>query len=141
MQHPPGTPFADTDDFTDWWDVLSNTKVVGGGNPQTPVFVAAPGTKVRFRLLMPGGHSRNIVFALNGHVWDKQPYINNSTQLGRNTFSFFEGARMGHGPSNHFDVLLRNGAGGKYAIPGDYLYRDHVSMGLDFGLWSLFKVQ
>ncbi|HEY9421848.1 MAG TPA: copper oxidase [Thermoanaerobaculia bacterium] len=140
MQHPPGTPFADTDDFTDWWDVLSNSKV-GGAAPQTPTFVAAPSTKVRFRLLMPGGHSRNIVFSLNGHVWDKQPYINNSTQLGRNTFSFFEGARMGHGPSNHFDVLLRNGAGGRNSVPGDYLVRDHVSTGLDFGLWSLFKVQ
>ncbi|HEV2846961.1 MAG TPA: copper oxidase, partial [Thermoanaerobaculia bacterium] len=140
MQHPPGTPFSDTDDFSDWWDVLSNTKV-GGANPQTPTFVSPPGQKVRFRVLMPGGHSRNIVFALNGHVWDKQPYINNSTQLGRNTFSFFEGARMGHGPTNHFDVLLRNGAGGKFLMRGDYLVRDHVSMGLDFGLWSLFKVQ
>jgi hypothetical protein len=140
MQHSPGTPFETTDDHTDWWNVLSNTKV-GGANPQTPVFQAVPGQKVRFRLLMPGGHSRNIVFSLAGHQWDREPYINNSTQLGRNTFSFWEGAHMGHGPTNHFDVLLRNGAGGKFAIPGDYLARDSVSMGLDSGLWSLFKVQ
>ncbi len=139
MQHPPGTQFSDTDDFNDWWDVLSNTKV--GANPQTPTFVAAPGQKVRFRVLMPGGHSRNIVFSLAGHEWDREPYINNSTQLGRNTFSFWEGARMGHGPSNHFDVLLRNGAGGKFSITGDYLIRDHVGIGLDGGVWSLFKVQ
>jgi hypothetical protein len=139
MQHPPGTQFSDTDDFTDWWDVLSNSKV--GANPQTPIFVAAPAQKVRFRLLMPGGHSRNMVFALNGHVWDRQPYILNSTQLGRNNFSFWEGAHMGHGPTNHFDVLLRNGAGGKYSILGDYLFRDHVATGLDSGLWGLFRVQ
>ncbi|HEV2854370.1 MAG TPA: copper oxidase [Thermoanaerobaculia bacterium] len=140
MQHPPGTPFTDTDDFADWFDVLSNVKVAGA-NPQTPTFQAAPGTNVRFRLLMPGGHSRNIVFSLAGHQWDREPYINNSTQLGRNTFSFWEGAHMGHGPTNHFDVLLRNGAGGKFIITGDYLARDGVSIGLDNGLWSLFRVQ
>jgi hypothetical protein len=140
MQHPPGKPFPETDDLTNWFDVLSNTKV-GGANPQTPLFQAAPGTKVRFRLLMPGGHSRNIVFALDGHLWDREPYINNSTQLGRNGFSFWEGAHMGHGPSNHFDILLRSGAGGKFLITGDYLYRDFVSPGLDEGLWGIFKVQ
>jgi hypothetical protein len=90
---------------------------------------------------MPGGHSRNIVFALDGHLWDREPYINNSTQLGRNGFSFWEGAHMGHGPSNHFDVLLRSGAGGKFLMPGDYLYRDFVSPGLDEGFWGIFKVQ
>ncbi|HKI00570.1 MAG TPA: copper oxidase [Thermoanaerobaculia bacterium] len=139
MQHPPGTPFEATDDFADWFDVLSNVKV--GGNPQTPIFQAPPGTNVRFRLLMPGGHSRNIVFSLAGHQWDREPYINNSTQLGRNTFSFWEGAHMGHGPTNHFDVLLRNNAGGKFIIPGDYVHRDSVSQGLDAGLWGIFRVQ
>ncbi|HEX2645449.1 MAG TPA: copper oxidase [Thermoanaerobaculia bacterium] len=139
MQHSPATPLTDTDDFSDWWDVLSNTKV--GANPQTPIFQAVPGQKVRFRILMPGGHSRNIVFAVDGHVWDREPYIQNSTQQGRNSFSFWEGAQMGHGPTNHFDVLLRNGAGGKFTITGDYLFRDQVSLGLDNGLWGIFRVQ
>ncbi|MFL6196944.1 MAG: copper oxidase [Thermoanaerobaculia bacterium] len=140
MGHPPGTQFSDTNDLMTWFDVLSNVKV-GGASPQTPTFQAAPGTKVRFRLLMPGGHSRNVVFALDGHLWDKEPYINNSTRLGQNGFSFWEGAHMGHGPSNHFDILLRNGAGGKFLIPGDYLYRDFVSTGHDEGFWGIFKVQ
>jgi hypothetical protein len=139
MQHAPDEPFSLTDDFHDWWDVLSNTKV--GGEPVTPIFQAAPGTKVRFRVLMPGGHSRNIVFALHGHEWAREPYINNSTRLGSNGFSFWEGARMGHGPTNHFDVLLRYGAGGAFVIPGDYLLRDQVGTGLDAGIWGLFRVQ
>jgi hypothetical protein len=139
MQHAPDEPFSLTDDFQDWWDVLSNTKV--GGEPVTPIFPAIPGQKVRFRLLMPGGHSRNIVFALHGHEWAREPYINNSTRLGSNAFSFWEGARMGHGPTNHFDILLRNGAGGAFAIPGDYLFRDQVGTGLDAGIWGLFRVQ
>ncbi len=139
MQHPPGTQFTDTDNFPDWWDVLSNTKV--GAEPQTPIFQAIPGQSVRLRVLMPGGHSRNIVFGLSGHQWDREPYVANSTQLGRNGFSFWEGAHMGHGPSNHFDVLLRNGAGGKFTITGDYLFRDQVGMGLDNGLWGILRVQ
>jgi hypothetical protein len=140
MQHAPGEEFPDTDDFTDWWDVLSNNKV--GAEIQTPLYTAAPGQLIRFRLLMPGGHSRNIVFALNGHVWDKEPYVQNSTRLGRNnTFSFWEGARMGHGPSNHADLLLRAGAGGKFSITGDYLFRDQVGTGIDHGLWGILRVQ
>ncbi|HJX27380.1 MAG TPA: copper oxidase, partial [Thermoanaerobaculia bacterium] len=140
MQHAPGTSFEDTGDFSDWWDVLSNSKV--GGETQTPLFTAAPGQLIRFRLLMPGGHSRNVVFSLAGHVWDKEPYVQNSTRLGRNnTFSFYEGAHMGHGPSNHFDILLRNGAGGKFSVTGDYLFRDQASPGIDHGLWGILRVQ
>jgi hypothetical protein len=140
MQHAPGKAFPSTDNYTDWWDVLSNTKV--GGEIQTPLFTAAPGQLVRFRLLMPGGHSRNVVFSLAGHVWDKEPYVQNSTRLGRNnSFSFWEGARMGHGPSNHFDILLRNGAGGKFAVPADYLFRDQAGPGIDHGLWGILRVQ
>jgi hypothetical protein len=139
MQHPPGTPFEDTDDFATWWDVLSNNKV--GAEPQTPIFPAIPGQAVRFRVLMPGGHSRNIVFDLHGHQWDREPYVLSSTQIGRNAFSFWEGAQTGHGPSNHFDALLRNGAGGKFTITGDYLFRDHVGIGLDNGLWGILRVQ
>ena len=139
MQHAPDEPFHLTDDFQDWWDVLSNTKV--GAEPVTPIFQAIPGQKVRIRVLMPGGHARNMVFAVHGHVWDREPYIANSTQQGRNGFSFWEGARMGHGPTNHFDILLRNGAGGAFVVPGDYLFRDQVAPGLDAGIWGLIRVQ
>lgn len=139
MQHAPETPLNQTDDFPDWFDVLANVKV--GEDPQTPVFTATRGQQTRFRLLQPGGHARNIVFAVHGHVWDKEPYILNSTRIGRNTFSFWEGARMGHGPTNHFDVLFRNGAGGKFGIAGDYLFRDQAHPGLDHGLWGILRVQ
>ncbi len=122
-----------------WHDVASNTKV--GGDPQTPVFTVPAGTQLRFRLLQSGGHARNMVFALHGHAWDKEPYKNQSTRLGRNNFSFWEGARMGHGPTNHFDALIRFGAGGKFSIVGDYLFRDQVGMGFDHGLWGILRVE
>ncbi|HKH43033.1 MAG TPA: copper oxidase [Thermoanaerobaculia bacterium] len=139
MQHAPGTQFADTDNFDDWWDVLSNSTV--GAEPQTPIFSAAPGELIRFRVLQPGGHARNIVFALHGHAWDKEPYIQDSTRIGRNGFSFWEGARTGHGPTNHFDAVIRFGAGGKFSIRGDYLFRDQTGTGLDNGLWGLLRVE
>lgn len=139
MQHAAETPFTDTDDLTDWGDVVSNGKV-GGADPQTPVFAARAGQAVRFRVLQSGGHGRNISFALYGHIWDRQPYINGSTQLGRNSFSFLEGAHMGVGPTSHFDLLLRNGAGGAFGISATYLFRDFAGPGVDGVLWGWLKV-
>jgi hypothetical protein len=141
MQIPPGTPFEETRDRNDWWNVVSNTKVgTLFTDPETPVFQVTPGREIRFRILQPGGHQRNHVFALHGHVWDKEPYVQSSTKIGRNGFSFWEGARMGHGPSNHFDALIRHGAGGKFSVIGDFLFRDQVSIGFDNGLWGILRV-
>lgn len=138
MQFAPGTLLANTDDFSNWNNVLSNSKV--GGDPKTPVFTVTPAKAIRFRVLQPGGHSRNIIFDLHGHVWDREPYILNSTRIGRNGFSMWEGARMGIGATNHFDAVIRNGAGGRFAVLGDYLFRDHGSFGLAEGLWGILRV-
>ena len=139
MQHPPGTPFDETDDIKDWFDVLADVRV--GDRPQTPVFEIERTTPFRFRLLQAGGHSRNIVFALHGHVWDKEPYLQGSTRIGRNGFSMWEGARFGVGPTFHFDAVMRNGAGGKFSIVGEYLFRDHVATGMDGGMWGIVSVR
>ena len=48
---------------------------------------------------------------------------------------------MGIGASSHFDALLRNGSGGKFMIPGDYLWRSQQSFFLDGGLWGILRVQ
>jgi hypothetical protein len=139
MQHPPGTPINTTDDFPDWFDVLSNVKV-GGTDPLTPVFIVTPAKPIRFRLLEAGGHSRNTVFELAGHVWDREPYIANSTKIGRNGFSMVQGAQFGIGPTSHFDAVMRNGAGGRFAVLGDYLFRDHAAFAFDGGIWGILRV-
>ena len=97
MQHAADLPAEDTRDIADWDNAVANGQV-GGTDPQTPVYKVTAGEPVRFRLLQAGGHTRNIVFGLHGHVWDRQPYVANSNRLGQNGFSFVEGARMGHGP-------------------------------------------
>jgi manganese oxidase len=140
MGFAPETDLSTTDDFTNWDTVLSNSRV-GGVDPQTPVYTATRGQAVRFRVLQAGGHPRNGVFALNGHIWDVQPFLNNSTQLGQNAFSLWTGARFGIGPTDQHNFLLRFGAGGKFSIPGDYLFRDHGSIGFAGGQWGILRVQ
>jgi hypothetical protein len=137
MNFAPHTSLEETRTF-DFTNVLSDAKV--GGPPVTPVFTAAAGQPVRLRLVMPGGHGRNSVFNLHGHIWEEEPYLNGSAALGSNPLSEWKGAQYGIGPGSHFDLLLKNGAGGKFAVPGDYLYRNQTSSLFDGGMWGIFRV-
>ena len=58
--------FTRTRDFR-----ASLTDAQVGARPQTPILEAVPGAAVRFRLLEPGGHARNSVFNLHGHIWEE----------------------------------------------------------------------
>jgi hypothetical protein len=110
------------------------------------VFTAHAGDAVRFRVLHPGGNQRNDVFAVHGHVWQQEPWVNGSSEIGENRDlagffrTLFEGAHMGIGPTAHFNAVLQNGAGGAFGVPGDYLYRDFASFQLDGGLWGILRV-
>lgn len=72
MGFEPDKPLAETRDF-DFTNVLSNMQV--GGDPVTPIFTAIAGQQVRFRVLMAGGHARNNVFQVHGHIWEEEPAI------------------------------------------------------------------
>jgi hypothetical protein len=137
MGYAPEAPATFTRNLI-FTDALSNSQV--GGDPETPVFEADAGEDVRFRVVHPGGNQRNNVFALHGHIWQRQPYVNDSSQIGNNPHSMWQGSRMGVGPTDHFDAVLENGAGGKFRVTGDYLYRDMASFQFDAGLWGLFRV-
>jgi hypothetical protein len=137
MGYEPDLPLEETRAF-DYTNSLSNATV--GGDPVTPVFTAKAGTPVRFRVLNSNGHARNNVFQVHGHIWQQEPYINNSTQIGNNPLSEWKGAQQGHGASNHMEVVPVNGAGGARKVPGDYLYRTQSSFQFDNGLWGIFRV-
>nr|MBA3438566.1 copper oxidase [Pyrinomonadaceae bacterium] len=137
MNYAPDTPLEVTRTF-DYTNVLSNMQV--SGDPVTPIFTASAGMPVRFRILEPGGHARNTVFQVHGHIWEEEPYMNGSRVIGTNPLSEWKGSQGGHGPSNHFDVVLKNGAGGGFRVAGDYLYRDQSSFAFDGGLWGIFRV-
>lgn len=133
----PSTPdiAVIANDFT---DSMSNSLV--GGDPETPVFIATAGSPVRFRVLKPGGHNRNEAFTLNGHIWQREPYINNSTEIGNNPLSQWIGAQEGIGPTNHFDVVPVGGAGGPFGVLGDYLFRDMSPAHFTNGAWGILRV-
>ena len=137
LGYEPDLPLEQTRGF-DYTNSLSNAQV--GGDPVTPVFTAKAGTPVRFRVLNSNGHARNNVFQVHGHIWQQEPYVNNSTQLGNNPLSEWKGAQQGHGASNHMDAIPVNGAGGARAVTGDYLYRTQSSFQFDNGLWGIFRV-
>jgi manganese oxidase len=122
----------------DFTNALSNAQV--GGDPETPIFTAKVGTPTRFHFLEPGGHGRDNVMEIHGHAWQEEPYVNGSTAIGDNVLSEWLGASMGHGPSNHVDAPLQNGAGGKFGVTGDYLYRTFQSFQFDGGIWGIFRV-
>jgi hypothetical protein len=138
----PGDP--QTYDFT---NALANSLV--GGDPQTPIFTAAAGQAIRIRVLEPGGHARNHSFTVHGHVWERNPYTSSctgtpcigSTAIGHNPQSQWVGSQEGHGPTDHWDVVPAHGAGGAYAVKGDYLIRDMSPYNFYNGVWALLRVQ
>jgi hypothetical protein len=135
--YSPEAPLEVTRGFN-YTYVLANSQV-GGVDPQTPVFTASAGAQVRFRIVEPGGHARNSVFNLHGHLWQELPYQNQSAKLGNNPLSEPKGTMIGHGPTNHIDVLLPS-AGGRGTIQGDYLFRDQTSHHFDGGMWGIFRI-
>ena len=91
-------------------------------------------------MVHPSGHTQAHVFELHGHPWLEIPYVNNSTQIGNNTTSEWFGTRGGHGPSDHFDALVKDGAGGGFGITGDYFYRSYSGPRMDAGMWGVLRV-
>ncbi|MCB1054006.1 MAG: hypothetical protein KDD11_00660, partial [Acidobacteria bacterium] len=129
-----------TREITDFDDVFTNA-FIGNRDPVTPVFTADAGVPARFRVVHPGGHTQAHVFNVHGHVWEQTPYIDDSHEIGDNPTSPWVGARYGHGPSNHFDAVLKHGAGGAYRVTGDYLYGDYVPWYLVNGMWGILRVE
>jgi hypothetical protein len=109
------------------------------GDPKTPILTAQIGDQVRFRMTHPFGTGTSQVFSLHGHVWQRNPYINNGTQLGNNILSQWIGSRDNHGSSDHFDMLIDK-AGGEGGMTGDYLYTVFVPTQARDGGWGLFRV-
>ena len=122
--------------LTDISAAVSDTQVQG--DPQTPVFVAAAGTPVRFRVVYPGGDGDQ-VFAVHGHGWQEEPYVQNSTVIGSNPLSQWLGFQQ---VSPYLGVnLVLESAGGTFRVPGDYLYHAFMSQYYVYGgLWGVLRV-
>jgi hypothetical protein len=108
-------------------------------DPATPTFRAAVGDTVRFHLTHPYGTGTSQVFSLHGHVWERNPYTQNSTVIGDNPLSQWLGSRDNHGSTDHFDMVIDK-AGGAFGQAGDYLYTVFVPLQASPGAWGLFRV-
>jgi hypothetical protein len=109
------------------------------GEPQTPIFTAAIGDQVRFRMTHPMGTGDSQVFTISGHNWQRNPYQNNSTTIGSNNLSQWLGSRDNHGSSDHFDLVIDK-AGGTFGRSGDYLYTAYLPDQSLLGAWGIFRV-
>jgi len=120
--------------------MLSNQLIQQPQNdPETPIFTAEVGDKARFRLMHPFGTGTSQVFVLNGHVWQRNPYKNDSRQMGDNSLSQWIGSRDNHGSTDHFDMVVDK-AGGEGGRAGDYLYSVFVPTQARQGAWGIFRV-
>ncbi len=133
---------------------------------QTPMYCARTGHQARFRLLHPGGAVTNQVFELHGHPYLQAPYSTKATHcatpltqtnlhasqtIGNDvvcpdgdletpaSVSEWKAARMGHGPANHYDVVIEQAGGANYES-GDFLYRSYPALHLQSGIWGIFRV-
>lgn len=119
--------------------VTSTGSISPSGDPKTPIFTADPGAQVRFRLTHPFGTGNSQVFILNGHVWQRNPYTNESRVIGNNLLSQWIGSRDNHGSTDHFDLVIDR-AGGEGGQAGDYLYTVFQPLQTRTGTWGLFRV-
>src|SRR5205807_6392274 len=103
--------------------------------PQTPIFCAQAGQKVRFRLVQPGTDTDQSV-EIHGHSWQQEPYVEEGARIGHNPDSQQMGTQV-ISPNDRLDLLL-DSAGGAFALPGDYLY--HAFMFQQSGIWGLLRV-
>jgi hypothetical protein len=120
--------------LSDYSNFLSNARV-GGVDPQTPIFCAAAGQPVRFRVTQPGGDFDHMM-VVDGHSWKQEPYTHNSTVQGNNVLSQQMGTQV-ISANEKLDLLI-DSAGGPFKVPGDYLY--HSFQFEPYGMWGLFRV-
>ncbi|HEV7767738.1 MAG TPA: copper oxidase [Thermoanaerobaculia bacterium] len=115
-------------------------------DPETPIFRAPARMPARFRLVMPGGDGDNqITWELTGHLWQEEPYTNNSTKIGYNPKSQTNGSLTGFGVTSAYEVILDSTpgstpSGGRFGVPGDYMYRAWTANMFQGGAWGIFRV-
>ena len=119
------------------------------GPSRTPIFTAPPGMPVRFRMLKgyagnpPGsstGGTSDDVITIQGHSWQDEPYVNDSTAIGANPLASWTGSRMGYISAGHFDMVIPS-AGGPFRTQSDYWVRSYEQSSWMFGgMVGLFRV-
>jgi len=117
------------------------------GDPETAVFTVTKGMPFRKHLLMPFSPGRGSTYDLHGHVYQRDPYVckgNGDTGGGDSSPIVALAGKCDMGIESwfggqHYEIVIPS-AGGAFAVPGDYLFRDHMGLGNAQGLWGIVRV-
>jgi hypothetical protein len=103
--------------------------VAAQSEPVTPTIMAHAGDQVRLHVF-GAFNEQNQVFSLEGHEWPLKPNMVGADMMSSSEF----------GSSQNLDVLLTDGAGGPFHVPGDYLWQNHRMPYTQAGQWGYLRV-
>jgi FtsP/CotA-like multicopper oxidase with cupredoxin domain len=95
----------------------------------TPTIMTHAGDQVRLHVF-GAFNEQNQVFSLEGHEWPLKPNMEGADMMSSSEF----------GSSQNLDVLLKDGAGGPFHLPGDYLWQNHRMPYTQAGQWGYLRV-
>jgi hypothetical protein len=105
------------------------------GDPYTPMPRAYPGDPIVIRTIDVGPDMDAL--HVDGHrMWLENRYLNPATGLQQATPT----DTLRYGVSERFTMILRGGAGGPNAEPGDYLYMNGINRRFRAGAWGIIRV-
>ena len=99
------------------------------GTPVTPTILAHAGDQVRIRVF-GAFNEQNQIFTLEGHEWPLKPNMVGADMLSSLQF----------GSSEFLDVYIKEGAGGPFHLPGDYIWQNARMPYAAAGEWGYLRV-
>lgn len=103
--------------------------VAGETELATPMITAHAGDQVRIHVF-GAFNEQNQIFSLEGHEWPFKPNMMGADMLSSLQF----------GSAESLDVYLKEGAGGPFHIPGDYVWQNHRIPYAQAGQWGYLRV-
>src|SRR5262249_42205810 len=97
---------------------------------RTPTLETDAGDPVRIHVLVPWSEQGH-VFGIEGHSWPFEPARSGTQILSAQQLGGLEAVTL----------ILVGGAGGPFALPGDYIYGDRRAPYLEAGLWGVLRVR
>jgi len=103
--------------------------LVGQSDLSTPTILAHAGDPVRIHVF-GAFNEQNQVFSIEGHEWPFKPNMVGADMLSSLQF----------GASEILDVYIKEGAGGPFGIPGNYVWQNHRMPYAAAGQWGYLSV-
>jgi hypothetical protein len=103
--------------------------VTGESEPVTPTILAHAGDPVRIHVF-GAFNEQNQIFSIEGHEFPLKPNMVGADMLSSEEF----------GSAENLDVYIKEGAGGPFRIPGDYVWQNHRMPYSQAGQWGYLRV-